>query len=426
MNLYNIVKEIFPIYRSITGNGVEQTLEILKKYCSELEIKRVKSGTRVFDWVVPREWNITAAYIEDEDNNRIIDFLDNNLHIVGYSAPLDIWVEGKDLKNYIFYEEKQPDCIPYITSYYREMSGFCMSKNMYDALDLTKRYHLVIDSEYDEEGNLTYGEIFLPGKTKKEVLITSYVCHPSMANNECSGPAVVIGLADQVSKMKNRKYSYRFVLAPETNGAITFISQNLENLKNNVVAGYILTCVGDNKEYSIVKSRYGNNISERILENILKNEKEHYKAYSYMERGSDERQYCSPLVNLPMCTFCRTKFFEYPEYHTSADDLDFVSEEGLQGAYDVIMSCIDILESNNKYIATTYCEPQLGKRNLYPTLSRKGTKVMADSEELLDVFSYSDGKNDLISISEITGISIVKVAKIVELLKNNELLEEIV
>ena len=407
--MFELCKEIFPICRSITGNGVRETFKILQKYLNtELILTEVPTGTKVFDWEVPKEWNITEAYIENEAGERIIDFKDNNLHVLGYSTPIDIKLPLGELKEHIFTLNDQPDVIPYSTSYYKERWGFAMTKNMLDSLE-EGEYHAVIKSSL-EEGSLTYAEILIPGETKEEIFFSSYVCHPSMANNECSGPALIVFLANYILSMKNRKYSYRLVLAPETIGAITYISRHLDELKENVKCAFNLTCVGDDRTYSIVHSRYSDTLADRVLTNVLKYHYKDFIEYPYIKRGSDERQYQAPGVDIPMVCFCRSKFHVYPEYHTSADNLDIISPDGLGGSLDVMIKCIEALENNDTYIVTCLCEAQLGKRGLMPTMSSK--ESYQDTLALKDVLAYADGRNDCIALSDIIEQPVDRVIKV--------------
>lgn len=419
-SMYDIAAEIFPICRSITGNGVRETLSILKKYAPEMTIHEVPSGTKVFDWTVPKEWNIRDAYIEDENGDKIIDFKKHNLHVMGYSLPMDEVLPLEELEKIIYTEKNQPDVIPYVTSYYKERSGFCMSENQRKTLK-PGNYHAYIDSELTD-GSLTYAECYFPGKTDKEIFISTYVCHPSMANNECSGPALSVGLMDYVRNMKDRYYSYRFIFVTETIGSITYLSKNYLELKKKVVAGFNLSCVGDNRTYSFISTRYANTITDKVLRNVLKKlAGDNYTEYSYLKRGSDERQYNAPGIDLPVCSFCRSKYGEFPEYHTSADDLSLISPEGFQGAYDCITSCFKVIEANKKYIIKVLCEPQLGKRGLYPTVSHKGQ--YDEVYVLTNFIAYCDGNNDILDISDITGTDALKLIEIANVLMENDLLE---
>ncbi|MBD5522970.1 MAG: DUF4910 domain-containing protein [Lachnospiraceae bacterium] len=420
-DMMKIASRIFPICRSITGNGVRETLKILQEYCSELKIYEVPCGTQVFDWTIPDEWNITEGYIENEAGERIIDFAENNLHVVGYSLPMDKWVDLEELKKCVHTLPEQPELIPYVTSYYTPRSGFCMTQTMLDALP-EGRYHAVIRSTMDPQGSLTYGEVLIPGteEPEKEIFFSSYVCHPSMANNECSGPSVLIALADYIRNMPSRRYSYRLILVPETIGAITYLSRNLPQMKERVIAGFNLTCVGDDMQYTIVHSRYADTLADKVLTNVLKYRGRGYKECSYLERGSDERQYCFPGVDIPLCTFSRTKFYDYPEYHTSGDNLELISPDGLQGAYEVMTECIGILECNRHYRINCLCEPQLGRRGLYPAVSKKG--IYDEVRKLQDFILYADGRNDLIDISNIIEYPAGKLIDMVKVLTEQEML----
>lgn len=419
--MWMLMTELFPICRSITGNGFRNSLYILKSIVPEIQISEVPTGTRVFDWTVPKEWNIREAYIENETGDRILDFKDNNLQVVGYSLPLDKWMEAEELKQICYIQEDQPEVIPYVTSYYKERSGFCMTKELRDSL--RGRYHVFIDSTL-EDGSLTYGEAYFEGESEKEILISTYLCHPSMANNECSGPVVATMLADYVKKMKNRKYSYRFVFIPETIGSLTYLSQNYikKRMKENVMAGFVLSCVGDDRTYSVVESRKADTLTDRVLHNVLQFYYPAYKRYSYLQRGSDERQYNAPGIDLPVCAVCRSKYGEYPEYHTSKDDLTLVTPEGLLGSYELMKLCFQSLENNAYYQVTCLGEPQLGKRGLYPTVSQKGSYDQVES--MTNFLAYADGSMDLIEISNQIQTPIHELLPIIKKLREHDLLIE--
>lgn len=422
--IYDLAGRIFPICRSITGEGVRETLNILSEYVEQdgikLDIHEVPSGTQVFDWTVPKEWKIRSAYIEDKKGNKIIDMKDNNLHVMGYSIPVDKWVTLDELKECVYTEPGQPQAVPYVTSYYKERYGFCMSENRLESLE-DGEYHIFVDSELFD-GSLTYAEVILPGETKEELMITSYTCHPSMANNECSGPAVLAALIRFVNAMERRRYTYRFVLNPETIGALTYLSCNIAHLKKNLTAGIVLSCVGDDRDYSIIHSRYGETVADKSLTSILKT-KRMQSEYSFMERGSDERQYNAPGIELPVVGFCRSKYGEYPEYHTSEDNMGLISPSGLQGAYETMVQWINCMEYNKKYKVTVLGEPQLGKRGLYPTISQKsnydGVMVMRD------FIAYADGRNDLFDIAGIIGAAPYELIPIINKLVENDLIREV-
>ena len=414
--MYAFAERLFPIGRSLTGEGVRQSLGMIKELVPELEIREIPSGTQVFDWTIPQEWEIRHAYIEDEAGNRIVDYEVNNLHVIGYSTPVDRYVDLEELLNYIRVEDEQPDVIPYVTSYYSPRYGFCMSKRQRDALK-PGTYHMVIDSRLFD-GVLNYAELLLPGKTEKEVLLSTYICHPSMANNELSGPVLVTWLANWL-KTIDRNLTYRIVIVPETIGSIA----NLDAMRKNTIAGFVLTCVGDDRTYSYLESRNGNTLSDRVLTNVLKDVYPEYKTYSYLDRGSDERQYNAPGVDLPVCDFCRSKYGEYPEYHTSADDMSLISPRGLSGAYRVMTQVLAALEMNGFYRVNCLCEPQLGKRGLYPTESRKG--IYHEVKKLTNLIAYADGERDLIEISTKIGVPLVELIPIVEKLVAAGLLDKL-
>lgn len=395
--MQGLIAELFPICRSITGNGVRQTLATIGRHI-RLKIHEVPTGTQVFDWQVPREWNIRDAFIVDEQGNKVVDFARNNLHVVGYSTPVDAWLTLGELQEHLHSLPEQPQAIPYVTSYYRDYWGFCLSDEQRRTLS-DGRYRVVIDSEL-KDGHLTYGECFIPGESRSEVLLSTYVCHPSMANNELSGPALTTFLARWIGSAP-RRYSYRIVFVPETIGSITYLSRNLDDMRRNTMAGFNITCVGDDRAYSYLPSRYGNTLADKVALNVLRFKHPEFVRYSFLDRGSDERQYCSPGVDLPVVTLMRSKYGTYPEYHTSLDNLDLVTPEGLAGSYDLLMSCIQLLERNTRLRVTCHGEPQLGRRGLYPSLATRTSGMSART--MMNLIAYADGSNDLIDISNIIG-----------------------
>lgn len=418
--LYRWAEELFPICRSITGEGIRKSLEYFASKIGELNICSIPSGTRVFDWVVPLEWNINGAYVDTEDGERIIDFKDNNLHVVGYSEPVDRIVTYDELNKRIHSISEQPTAIPYVTSYYKPYWGFCISEEKRKLLNPAKKYHVKIDSSL-KNGVLNFGELIIPGDESKEIFLSSYICHPSMANNELSGPIVLAGLCKYLLERKNR-YTYRIVLIPETIGSITYLSKNLPEMKKKIVAGFNITCVGDERCYSFLPSKYGNTLADRALKHVLRwKTKESFIEYSWLDRGSDERQYCSPGVDLPVASFMRSKYGTYPEYHTSLDNLEFISPSGLYGSLELMATVLDLLDNNVIYEATQIGEPNLGKRGLYDQLSKKNS-VRSSSRTLLDILSYADGTNSVLDISEYLGIYFFDAFEWFKLLELNELL----
>lgn len=407
---YGLAKDLFPICRSLSGPGVRETLVYLKKHMPNLEIHEVPSGTQAFDWTVPNEWIIRDAYITDENDQKIISFKDNNLHVIGYSEPVDRWVSLEELNNHLYSLPDQPDAIPYITSYYARRWGFCMSHNQRQNLK-SGRYRVVVDSEL-KSGVLNYADLLIPGDTEQEILLSTYICHPSMANNELSGPVVTTALARWLTSIKNRRYTYRIVFIPETIGSIVYLSRNLEHLKRHVVAGFNVTCIGDDRCYSYLPSRAGNTLSDRAALHVLKHIDPEHKQYTWLDRGSDERQYCAPGIDLPIATIMRSKYGKYPEYHTSLDDLNVITPRGLEGGYNALRQAIQIIENNVFLKVTVFGEPQLGKRGLYPTLSTKesGDQVRA----MMNLISYCDGNHTLLEIADIIGESASELVEILE------------
>jgi len=423
IKFYNIGKHIlYPICRSLTGKGFLKTLNIIQDEFPSLKIKKIKSGTKVFDWNTPPEWNVTDAYVLDKNGLKIINFKKHNLHLVGYSIPLKKTLTKKNLFKNLFFLKSQPKAIPYITSYYKRRWGFCISHNQFKDFDKKysskDKFEVYIKSSLKNNGNLNYGELILKGKSKQEILISTYVCHPSMANNELSGPIVSMGLIDYFRKKKLNK-TLRFIFIPETIGSIVYLSRNLNYLKSNVIGGYNLSCIGDDRQHSCMFSKYQNSPSDlAVIEAYKRLKIKNYKIYSFLERGSDERQYNSPGVDLPISSIFRTKYGKFPEYHTSLDNFNLVTLKGITGGFKVAKCAVEILLKNIYPKYKIVCEPQMGKRGLYPTLSTLADKKLTKS--YMDFLQYSDGSNSLIKISKLINLDYKLTKKIyLILLKNN-------
>ena len=411
-------KDLFPLCRSLTGAGTKKTLRYFKNINKEFKILKFKSGKKVFDWKIPLEWNIRDAYIEHESGKKFCSFKKNNLHVVGYSYPINKILKKKDLLKNIYTQKDQKDSIPYVTSYYKKHWGFCISENELKKLPQGK-FRAFIDSDL-KKGDLEIMHATLKGLSKKEIFFSSYVCHPSMANNELSGPVLLNAIMQYLKKnYKKRKYTYRFVLLPETIGSIAYLSKFKNQLKKNVFAGYNLSCVGDERAYSIIHSPSANTIADQSLLSALIGKK-NLKVYSFLDRGSDERQYCSPLINLPMCGFSKSK--EFPEYHTDKDNFKVVTKKGLSQSLQVFKNIIDSFEIGIYPKTNIICEPNLGKRNLYPTLSQKGSH----NEEIynrLNLIAYANGINNIFEISKILNVNLRVLLNELKILKRNKVIK---
>ena len=359
--MYQLISELYPFCRSITGEGVRKTLHTLSTIIP-VDIHEVPSGTKVFDWEIPKEWNIRDAFIKDAKGNKILDFNELNLHVLNYSIPVNKQVTLDELKEHLFTLPEQPDLIPYKTSYYQENWGFCMSHNQFLSLK-DEMYHVYVDSSLTK-GSLTYGELLIKGETSQEVLISTHICHPSLCNDNLSGIAVATYLAKDLLS-KSVKYSYRFLFIPGTIGSIAWLSLN-EKSVHRIKHGLVLTLLGDKSDFTYKKSRKGNAEIDRTVEAYLNTSGKQYDLKDFIPYGYDERQYCSPGFDLPVGCFTRKSFGEFPEYHTSADNLSFVKAEKLGESLDAISDILDMIEKNETYVnLNPKCEPQLGKHGLY-------------------------------------------------------------
>jgi len=410
LELHNFAAELYPICRSITGDGIRQTLESVGRRIP-LRTAEVPSGTPVFDWTVPKEWNIRDAYVNDSNGKRVVDFRRSNLHALNYSTPVHATMPLSELKPHLFTLPDHPDWIPYRTSYYQENWGFCLAHNQMLALE-DGEYEVCIDSTL-EDGNLTYGECYLPGQSTDEVLISCHSCHPSLANDNLSGITVATALAQLLSG-RDLRYSYRFLFIPGTIGAITWLARNRE-AASRIRHGLVLTCIGDAGGFHYKKSRRGDAEIDCAAAHVLRHYSESAEILEFSPYGYDERQYCSPGFNLAVGCLMRSQWGSFPEYHTSADNLDFIRPEQLAGSLRVCAAMMDILEGNRRYCnQNPYCEPQLGRRNLYR--STGGDSVGTDISARLWVLNFSDGQHSLLDIAERSGLPFATIDDAAELL----------
>ena len=403
--MYSLMERLFPICRSITGDGVRETLQIIKEFIP-LFIEEVPSGTKVFDWTIPKEWNAKDAWVK-YNGKKVIDFKLNNLHLVNYSIPFAGRMDLSELKKHIF---TNPNHIPYVTSYYKEIWGFCLKQEDFDRLE-EGEYEVFIDTTLID-GSLTYGELLIPGRKKEEVLFSCYICHPSMCNDNLSGTVLLTYLAKELLT-RDLEYSYRFLFIPETIGAITWLSRNdVSNIKQ----GLVCTCVGDPGGLTYKKSRSDSEIN-KIVEKVLIDSGAEFKIVDFFPMGSDERQFCSPGFNLPIGSLMRSVYNEFAEYHTSGDNLDFVQPSSLEDSFYKYLEVVYILENNKRYVnLNPNCEPNLGSRGLYNLVGgAKGGNNFA--VRLLWVLNLSDGENDLLEIAIRSGIKFREIKEAVERLK---------
>ena len=417
--LHGLVQQLFPICRSITGDGVRRTLAILGEYLPDLQVHEVPTGTPALDWIVPREWNVRDAWVKNQRGERVIDFQEHNLHLMSYSVPVHGWFTRAELNEHLHSLPAQPDLIPYRTSYYVDAWGFCLAHSQRLALP-DELYEVCIDSTL-APGSLTYGELLLPGETDEEVLISSHICHPSLANDNLSGLAVATFLAQYLAQAP-RRYSYRFVFVPGTIGAITWLSRNFDAVER-VQHGLVLTLLGQNGPFTYKQSRRGTAAIDRAAALVLDQAGVPHAVRPFSPYGYDERQYCSPGFDLPVGCLSRTPFGEFPEYHTSADNLDFVSPATLQASLELVQNILAVLDANRRYRnRSPYGEPQLGRRGLYNNVG--GDPEGADWQmTLLWVLNLSDGQHSLLDIAERAGLPFGRVQQAATALAATDLLE---
>jgi len=417
--LYKLVAELYPICRSITGDGVRRTLEIVDREIGGLEVHEVPTGTQVLDWTVPREWNVRDAWVADAAGRRVIDFQASNLHLVGYSVPVRATMGLAELKEHLFSLPDQPDWVPWRTSYYAERWGFCASQRLVDGLPQGD-YEVCVDTTL-ADGHLTYGEHLVEGRTDEEVLVSCHVCHPSLANDNLSGIAVATRLARRLAEGGRPRHSYRFLFAPGTIGAITWLAGNEDRL-DRVRHGLVLACVGDPGGFTYKRSRRGDAEIDRVVAHVLGRSGRPHQLVDFSPYGYDERQFCSPGFDLPVGSLSRTPYARYPEYHTSADDLDLVGPAQLQESLELCWEVVGVLEANRRYVnLSPKGEPQLGRRGLYGSIGGR-----SDAEErqmaMLWVLNQSDGAHSLLEVAERSGLPFTLLAEVAATLEEAGLL----
>ncbi|MCC0176767.1 DUF4910 domain-containing protein [Waterburya agarophytonicola K14] len=416
--MYQLISQLYPICRSITGDGVRKTLHILQEHIP-LEIFEVPTGTQVFDWTIPQEWNVRDAYVKNSQGKKVIDFQHHSLHLLNYSIPIQQKMSLAKLKEHLFSIPDRPEWIPYRTSYYSDNWGFCLTHKQLEALE-EDEYEVYIDTSL-EPGHLTYGEYYLSGASEEEVLLTCHICHPSLCNDNLSGISLVTFLAEYLKSLDLR-YSYRFLFIPGTIGSIAWLALN-EARTAKIKHGLVVAGVGDTGKFNYKKSRRGDAQIDKTVIHVLQNSVKQYQINDFSPYGYDERQFCSPGFNLPVGSLTRTPFGQYPQYHTSADNLDFVKPDKLGESLAIYLEIIDILENNYTYISTNpQCEPQLGKRGLYGTFGGtqdKKTKELAT----LWVLNLADGKHSLLDTSDRSGLDFTVIRDAANALVNGNLLK---
>jgi aminopeptidase-like protein len=417
--MHELVRRLYPLCRSITGAGLRRTLEIIGESIP-LEITEVPTGTRVLDWTIPREWNIREAYIKDAAGGTVVDFRDSNLHVVGYSTPIEATLSLEELRGHLHSLPGQPDLVPYRTSYYAETWGFCLSQNTLDGL-ADGPYEVKIDATL-ADGHLTYGEHVIRGSSSEEVLVSCHVCHPSLANDNLAGVAVAVALARRLSgSPSGPHYTYRFIFAPGTIGAITWLALNRDRV-DRIRHGVTLACAGDSGPITYKRSRRGDAEIDQVFAHVLKDRP--HTLLDFSPYGYDERQYCSPGFDLAVGSLTRTPYGSYPEYHTSADNLDFVRPDAMEDTLETLWSAVEVLEDNRTYQnLSPYGEPQLGARGLYGSLGGRSDTQQAQLA-MLWVLNLSDGANSLLDIAERSNLPFQALSDAAHALRNAGLVKE--
>jgi len=422
-SMHALATELFPITRSLAGPGVRESLDILKRYAGPMERHRFASGEQVHDWTIPREWVIRDAWIRDPAGELVVSFADSNLHVVSHSVGVHRHMPLAELQEHLFSIPEMPDAIPYRTSYYNDWWGFCLTDHRRATLR-NGTYEVMIDAEL-VAGELVMGEIVVPGTSGSEILLSTYCCHPSMANNELSGPVVAAQLARSLRAGPTPRHTYRIVFLPETIGSIAYLSRFGERLRERLVAGYVITCVGGPHEFTLKPSRRGDTLADRIARNVLVHSDVDHLEIDFYPACSDERQYCSPGYDLPVALLMRSAPGRFPEYHTSLDDLELVTPEALAESYGVYRAIIDALEANERFAVTvTHGEPQLSKRGLYPTTGAEPT-VAQEKADMMFLLNYLDGRPDLLAAAERSGRPIAVLRAMVDRLAAHDLLRRV-
>ena len=413
--LHGLAARLFPIARSLTGPGLRETLGVLEEVAgAPMEIHRWATGTQVFDWTIPEEWTIRDAWVRDPDGRTVVDFADSNLHVLGYSEPVHRRLALEELQGHLHSLPELPHAIPYLTSYYARRWGFCLPHERRERL-VPGEYEVFIDADLGP-GHVELGEVTLPGERDDEILFSTYVCHPSLANNELSGPVIAAHLARHL-RDRPRRFTYRILFLPETIGSIAYLHRFGDRLLERLRAGYVITCAGDPGEFTYKRSRRGDSLADRTAEHVLRAAGAPHRVVDFFPSGSDERQFCSPGFDLPVGSLMRTMYGTYPEYHTSLDDLEFVTPDGLGGTLEMYVAIVDALEANETLATTVpHCEPQLGKRGLYPTLG-SGRERQERVDDTMWLLNLCDGTRDLLAVAERAGRPLAALAPVVAELK---------
>lgn len=418
--IHQLARRLWPINRSISGRGLRRSLEVLRELLPNLRLIEVPTGSKVLDWTVPEEWEISSAWLEGPDGRRIVDLADGSLCVVGYSCGIDRLMTLEELQPHLHSLPGQPDAIPYVTSYYEPGWGFCMTHRQRQALR-PGTYRARIDARHFS-GSITIGELLLPGSTDREVLLSTYCCHPSMANNELSGPCVTAYLARWLAQLPSRRCTYRILFVPEMIGSIAYLHDHAAEMRARTVAGFNITCVGDERAWSLLPSRHGSTLADRVARHVLRHRVGRFREHGWSERGSDESNYCAPGIDLPVASVMRSKYGTYPEYHTSLDDLEtVVTPRGLGESLLVYQTMIEAIERHCHPRTRVLGEPQLGRRGLYPSLSMRGSSARV--RPMLDLLSLADGQHSLLDIAERCGVPVWGLYDLMETLAAHDLID---